>query len=152
VAVGPTTDGAIAANPEAIRAYRGFLRHHGEAIDQEAPFDACVADQHHAGGLIGNGTAGILFGPDGEPLDGEEIGVRLRPIEGISGKLREWASTGAAKELDEPPTGRGLPARDVLRHVLAARKATSRRHQEKHSDPGAPLRPLSAERSDLPRR
>ena len=39
VAVGPTTDGAIATTPEVIRAHRGFLRGHGKDIDQDAPFD-----------------------------------------------------------------------------------------------------------------
>ena len=44
VAVGPTTDDAIAATPEAIRAYRRFLCRHGEDIDPDAPFDTRVAE------------------------------------------------------------------------------------------------------------
>jgi predicted RNase H-like HicB family nuclease len=43
VAVGPTTDEAIAATPDAIRAYRRFLRRHGEAADPEVPFHVEVA-------------------------------------------------------------------------------------------------------------
>ncbi len=40
VAIGPTTDEALANTPAAIQAYLRFLRRHGEpdAADPEAPF------------------------------------------------------------------------------------------------------------------
>ena len=120
VAVGPTTDDAIAATPEAIRAYRRFLRRHGEDIDPDAPFDTRVAEHVMKGDFIGNGSPNILFGPDTEPLRDDEIAVLLRRVEGMSGELRAWATTRTEAELDEAPEG-GRPVREILRHILAAR-------------------------------
>ena len=120
VAVGPTTDDAIAATPEAIRAYRRFLHRLGEDIDPSAPFDTRVAEHITKGDFIGNGSPSILFGPDTEPLGDEEIVVLLRRIEGMSGEFRAWAATMNEAALDEAPDG-GRPAREILRHILAAR-------------------------------
>jgi hypothetical protein len=120
VAVGPTTDDAIAATPEAIWAYRRFLLRLGEDIDPNAPFDTRVAEHIMKGDFIGNGSPSILFGPDTKPLRDEEIIVHVRRIEGMSGELRAWAATLTEATLDEAPDG-GRPAREILRHILAAR-------------------------------
>ncbi|MGH2617646.1 MAG: type II toxin-antitoxin system HicB family antitoxin, partial [Thermomicrobiales bacterium] len=71
VAVGLTTEDAIAAAPEAIRAYRRFLHRYGESIDLDASFDTRVAEHITEGEFIGNGSPYILFGPDWEPLTEE---------------------------------------------------------------------------------
>lgn len=120
VAVGPTTDDAIDATPEAIRAFRRFLHRHGEKIDVDAPFDTRVAEHITEGSFIGNGSPYILFSPDTEPLSDEEIGVLLRRLEGTSRELAAWAATRTDAELDVLPAD-GRPAREILRHVLAAR-------------------------------
>lgn len=39
VAIGPTTEEALAATPGAIRTYRRFLHRHGEPVDPDAPFE-----------------------------------------------------------------------------------------------------------------
>ena len=49
VAVGSTTDEALEATPEAIRAYLCFLKRHGQPTDSEAPFQTAVAE-HITGG------------------------------------------------------------------------------------------------------
>ena len=63
VAVGTTTDEAIAATPQAIQTFRRFLYRHGEDIDPNAPFDTRVAEHLMEGDFIGNGSAYIPFGP-----------------------------------------------------------------------------------------
>lgn len=121
VAVGPTTDEAIAATPEAIQAYRRFLHRHGEAIDPDAPFDTQIAEHITEGDFIGNGSPYILFAPDWRPLTAEEIDTLPRRVEWTGAELAAWATTRTDAELDAPPPGGGRPAREILRHVLAAR-------------------------------
>ena len=43
VAQGPTTEAALEATPEAIRAYLRFLRRHSEAVEPESAFTTVVA-------------------------------------------------------------------------------------------------------------
>src|SRR5512135_3149793 len=68
VAVGPTTDDALAATPDAIRAYRRFLGRHGESVDEDATFGTRVAEHVTEGGWLGNGSPYIVFGPDLQPV------------------------------------------------------------------------------------
>ena len=44
VAVGPTTEDALAATPDAIHAYRRFLGRHGEPVVPDALFDTHVVE------------------------------------------------------------------------------------------------------------
>ncbi len=44
VANGPTTDDALNATPDAIRAYLRFLKRHGEAAEPDAPFDTIIVE------------------------------------------------------------------------------------------------------------
>lgn len=121
MAVGPTTEEAIDAAPEAIRAYRRFLHRLGEAIGPDAPFATRIAEHITEGDFIGNGSPYFLFGPDWEPLTGDEIDVLLRRVEGTGGELAAWAAARTDTELAAPPSEGGRPAREILRHVLAAR-------------------------------
>jgi predicted RNase H-like HicB family nuclease len=120
VAVGPTTEEALAATPEAIGAYRRFLRRLGERIDPDAPIETRVAEHITEGDFIGNGSPYILFAPDRETLSAAEIDVLLRRIDGIGQELADWAASQTDAALDAQPE-RGRPAREILRHVLAAR-------------------------------
>lgn len=120
VAVGSTTEDAIVATPEAIRAYRRFLRRQGEDIDVDAPVDFRVSEHVTEGSFIGNGSPYILFGPDTELLSDEAIPVLLRRVGGLGSELGSWATTRTDVELDVSPKN-GRPAREILRHVLAAR-------------------------------
>ncbi len=121
VAVGPTTEEAIAATPDAIHAYRRFLDRLDEEIDPDAPFDTRIAEHVTEGDFIGNGSPYILFGPDKAPLDDAEIDRLLRRITGTGVELTAWAKTQTDATLDAAPPDGGRPAREILRHVLAAR-------------------------------
>src|SRR5262249_20971480 len=68
VAVGPTTEGALAATPDAIRAYRCFLHRHGETVAPDAPFGTRVVEHVTEGMWLGNGSPYLVFGPDLEPV------------------------------------------------------------------------------------
>ncbi len=121
IAVGPTTEEALAATPEAVTTYRRFLAGSGEAIDPDEPFETRIAEHITEGVFIGNGSPYILFAPDLAPLTGEEIPVFLHRAEAIADAIGAWtASQSAAALAAEPATG-GRPAGEIVRHVLAAR-------------------------------
>ncbi len=65
VATGPSTEAALQATPDAIRAYLRFLRRHGEAADLDAPFTTPVAEHITEGQWLGNGSPhpGVWPGP-----------------------------------------------------------------------------------------
>ena len=78
VATGPTTEAALAATPEAIRAYLRFLRRHGVPVDPEAPFETRVAEHITEGDWLGNGSPYLIFDADLEPLGDAELDTFLR--------------------------------------------------------------------------
>ena len=122
VAVGPTTEEAVAATPEAIRAYLRFLRRHGEPVDPEAPFATRVVEHVTEGVWLGNGSPYISFGPDAAPLADEEIAALLPRLDGLLEELATWAEGLRQAELDEPAE-RGRSGRAILLHVLGAQGA-----------------------------
>jgi predicted RNase H-like HicB family nuclease len=123
VAVGPTTDEALAATPDAIRAYRRFLRRHGEPADADAPIDTRVVAHVTEGDWLGNGSPYIVFGPDLRPVTAAEIETHVARLRWLCGELAAWAAGRTDGELEEAPAGGGRPARQVLLHVLGAQGA-----------------------------
>src|ERR687885_2042169 len=93
VAVGPTTEEAIEATPDAIRAYRRFLRRHGEPVDPDAPVETQVAEHVTKGEWLGNGSPYLVFGPDLEPVTDEEVETYLRRFASLREELAAWAET-----------------------------------------------------------
>jgi predicted RNase H-like HicB family nuclease/uncharacterized damage-inducible protein DinB len=120
VAVGPTTEDALAATPEAIRAYRRFLHRHGEVVDPEGVFDMRIVEHITVGEWLGNGSPYLAFGPDLEPLTGQEIETYLHRFQWLREELAAWAATQTDRQLDAAPKGGGRTARAVLLHVLGA--------------------------------
>ena len=121
VAVGPTTEAALAATPEAIRAYRRFLHRHGEPVGHpDAPVASRVVEHVTEGDWLGNGSPYLLFGPDLTPITDEETETYLRRFRWLREELAAWAASQADEELDAAPAGGGRPARAVLLHVLGA--------------------------------
>jgi len=118
VAVGPTTEEALAAAPEAIRLYRRFLNRHGERHNPDAPFTTTAAEHITAGMWLGNGSPYLMFGPDFEPVSEKEIGIYLKRFHWLRGALAAWAETRTAKQLDALPKGGGRTARAILLHAL----------------------------------
>ncbi len=119
VAVGPTTEAALAATPDAVRAYCRFLRRHGEPADSDAPFETRVVEHITEGDWLGNGSPYLVFGPDFQPVTGEEIETFLRRHSWLHEELATWAATQTGEQLDAPAAG-GRMARAVLLHVLGA--------------------------------
>ncbi len=120
VAVGPTTDAALAATPEAIRLFRRFMRRHGEPVDAEASFTTHVVEHVMQGTWLGNGSPYLTFGPDLEPLGNAELERLAARFQAIRETLAAWAEGQPPERLDLLPEGGGRPARGVLLHVLTA--------------------------------
>jgi predicted RNase H-like HicB family nuclease len=118
VAVGPTTDEAIAAAPEAIRVYLRFSRRHGEEVDPDAPFGATVAEHITEGEWLGNGSSSLVFAPDLLPATAEHIEACLRRFRQVREELAAWAAAQTEQDLAGPPAGGGRPAKAVLLHIV----------------------------------
>jgi uncharacterized damage-inducible protein DinB/predicted RNase H-like HicB family nuclease len=120
VAVGPTTDEAIQATPDAIRSFLRFMRAHGEDLDPAAPFETPVAEHITEGTWLGNGSPYVMYGPDFEPVTDAALEVYLRRFGWIRSALADWADTQSAAQLDAQPESGGRTARAILLHVLGA--------------------------------
>jgi predicted RNase H-like HicB family nuclease/uncharacterized damage-inducible protein DinB len=120
VATGPTTDSALAATPEAIRAYLRFLGRHGEPVAPDAPFETRVVEHITEGDWLGNGSPYIIFGPDLEPLTDAEIETCLNRARWLCDDMADWLARRTSEELDAAPPGGGRPARAIALHVLGA--------------------------------
>jgi len=118
VAVGPTTDEAVAATPAAIAAFRRFLAAHGEAIDPGEPFTTEIAEHLTEGQFLGSGSPTIVFGPDLEPVGDAELERLLARFHALREALASWAEGQSAAQLDAEPEAGGRTARGVLLHVL----------------------------------
>ena len=118
VATGPTTAEAVAATPDAIRAYLRFLQRHGEAAQPDASFETRVVEHITEGDWLGNGSPYLLFEADLQPVSEAEIDTFLRRFGWLRGELADWVDGLAEPQLDETPAGGGRPTRAVLLHVL----------------------------------
>jgi predicted RNase H-like HicB family nuclease/uncharacterized damage-inducible protein DinB len=118
VAVGPTTEDAIAATPEAIRAFLGFLLRHGEPVDASAAFDVQIVEHVTQGQWLGNGSPYLAFGPDFEPLSDGEVETFLRRFQWLRADLADWAAAQSEDQLNAGPAEGGRSGRAILHHVL----------------------------------
>jgi predicted RNase H-like HicB family nuclease len=123
VAVGPTTDEALAATPDAIRAYRRFLFRNGEAVDAGEPIELRIAEHVTEGGWLGNGSPYLAFGPDFRPVADEEIETYVARLGWLCDELASWTTVQTDVRLDATPGTGGRTARQILLHVLGAQGA-----------------------------
>lgn len=123
VAVGPTTDDAIAATPDAIGAFRRFLLRHGEAVDTGEPIELRVVEHVTEGGWLGNGSPYLVFGPDLRPVVASEVETYVARLRWLCDELASWTSAQTDAELDAAPATGGRTARQILLHVLGAQGA-----------------------------
>ena len=113
-----TTDEAVAAAPEAIRAYLGYLHRHGEKVDPQESIEIHVAE-HNTEGLF-SGQA--LWPQDLKPLTPAALARYRRWLEWSRADLLALVQGFDEKRLRaKPPKGRSL--RDILLHVLGADKS-----------------------------
>lgn len=120
VAVGPTTEAALAATPAAIEAFGRVIGRHGETERPTPPIELRVVEHITEGQWLGNGSPYLIFGPDLKPMSDDEITRSLRRHRGLCEELARWAETQADPALDAVPDGGGRTARAILLHVLGA--------------------------------
>ncbi len=122
---GPTTDAALAATPDAIRAYLRFLRQHGEAVDPNAPFTTSVALHVMEGQWLGNGNPDGGFPPDFQSLTIEELHVYLPRLTWLGAELSRCIGIYvlSREQMLAKPAGGGRPIYDILVHVADAEYA-----------------------------
>ncbi|HEX9036641.1 MAG TPA: type II toxin-antitoxin system HicB family antitoxin [Ktedonobacterales bacterium] len=119
VATGATTDEALAATPDAIRAYRAFLARHGESIATDAPIETAIIEHITEGDWLGNGSPYIHFRVDLAPLSSGEIGAYLDRVRWLHDDIAEWLTAHAA-DLDAAPLEGARVTRAIALHVLGA--------------------------------
>jgi predicted RNase H-like HicB family nuclease/uncharacterized damage-inducible protein DinB len=113
-----TTDEAVAAAPEAIRAYLRYLQRHGENVDPNANIGTRRAAENTEGLFSGQ----ALWPKDLQPVTPADLARYVRWLEWSRDDL-----LGLVKGFDDkrlrakPATGRSL--RDILLHVLGADKS-----------------------------
>lgn len=118
VVQGDTTDEAVAAAPDAIRAYLGYLRRHGEKVDPNEKIETRIAE-HNTEGLF-SGQA--IWPQDLKPLAPAALARYVRWLEWSRADLLALVNGIDEKRLRaKPPQGRSL--RDILLHVLDADKS-----------------------------
>jgi predicted RNase H-like HicB family nuclease len=149
VAVGSTTEEALAAAPAAIEAFRRFMQRHGESVDAEAPFEVRVAEHITTGDWLGNGSPYIVFGPDLEPPTDAEIETYLGRFAAMREELAAWAAGQSDEALHVRPEAGGRAARAVLLHIMGA-PVGGYLSSALGSAPGFSRLHCAAERGDIP--
>ncbi|MGZ4131930.1 MAG: DinB family protein [Actinomycetota bacterium] len=123
IAQGPTTEEALEATPEAIRAYATFLRVHGlGGLEPDVPFEVRV-EQHVTEGMwLGNGDPSILFASDEVPVTAKDVHAWVARFEALRAATIALLEPLTPRALDAKPA-RGRAPGDVLRHVMGASPA-----------------------------
>jgi uncharacterized damage-inducible protein DinB/predicted RNase H-like HicB family nuclease len=117
IAQGPTTEAALEATPDAIRAYLRFLARHGEAVEPDGDFTTAVAEHVTEGVWLGNGDPTPGFGPDFLPLSAADLTVYLRRLAWLRADLLALLRDLPKEQLlAEPETG-GRSIYQILEHV-----------------------------------
>lgn len=117
VATGKTTEEAVSATPDAISAYLGYLRRHGEKADPSEKIDTRIAEHNTAGLFSGQ----AIFPPDLKPLAPRDLARYLRWLEWSREDLLALVKGIDDRRLRvKPPKGRSL--HEILLHVLGADK------------------------------
>ena len=116
VANGKTTEEAVAATPDAIRAYLTYLNRHSDDADPHAPFGSRVAEHITKGDFLGQGSPQAVYAPDLRPLSLKEIERFLRWLEWSRADLLALVKGIDERWLHARPE-RGRTLYDILRHV-----------------------------------
>jgi predicted RNase H-like HicB family nuclease len=117
MANGPTTEEALDATPEAIRAFLGFLKETGEEVDAEGLFTTTIVEHVTEGIWLGNGSPYVTYAPDLEPVSDAEVNLLANRYQHLRERLAGWAETQTDAALDTSPE-KGRTARGILLHVL----------------------------------
>jgi uncharacterized damage-inducible protein DinB len=123
VANGRTTDEALAATPDAIRAYLKFLKRHRERVDTRERFDTRVAEHITKGQFLGQGSPDAVYEPDLRPPTPTDVETYLRWLEWSRADLLRLVDGLDDRALETKPKGFGRPIGNILKHVLDAEKS-----------------------------
>ncbi len=123
VANGPTTDAALVATPDAIRAYLRFLGRHHEAAEPDADFTTTVADHVMEGQWLGNGSPQVVFRPDLQAVTEAEAHTWTQRLLGLRAEVLVLARPMSGDKLAASPDGPGRSIEAILRHILGASRA-----------------------------
>jgi predicted RNase H-like HicB family nuclease len=120
IANGPTTEEALAATPDAIRAYLRFLQGCGEAVDPQAAFTTVIAAHVMEGNWLANGDPTPGFAPDFLPLEAADLAAYLGRLDALldAGLARIQGLSAAQRAAD--PAGGGRPVDAILRHMAGS--------------------------------
>jgi predicted RNase H-like HicB family nuclease len=118
MATGPTTEDALAATSEAIRAYLRFLHDIGELSKPLGDFTTRVEEHITEGLWLGNGSPYVTFAPNLLPVGEAKLGVLIRRLLGLRERLAAWAESQDDDTLDAEPVEGSRTARSILLHVL----------------------------------
>lgn len=117
VAKGPTTEVALGATPDAIRAYLRFLARHGAPVDPFARFETRVEEHITDGQWLGNGDPALVFGLDRTPLTAEEAEIFIQRLGWSRTEMLALIAGQSTEQLAaQPPRLRSIRA--MLEHVL----------------------------------
>lgn len=120
IAQGPTTEEALEATPEAIRAYLRFLRRHGEAVKPDARFTTAVAVHITEGVWLGYGDPTSGFAPDFQPLRAEDLGIYLQRLAWLRADLLNLIRDLPRRQLIAEPKGTGRSIYHIVEHVAGS--------------------------------
>jgi predicted RNase H-like HicB family nuclease len=111
---GDTTQEALDAAPDAIRAYLRFLARAGERVDAKAAFRTRLVHHDTSGGFLGS----AFLETDTQPLAKRESDGLMKRLDAMHGELRRLTAKLTSRQLDAKPV-KGRPIGQILRHVLA---------------------------------
>ncbi len=115
---GSTTEAALDATPDAIRAYLRFFARRGDMVDPDEPFETEVAEHITEGDWLGNGSPYLIFTKDLEPMTAAGIEDYMQRFVAVREALAAWVGSQTDEELDVEPGAKGRTARSILLHVL----------------------------------
>ena len=113
-----TTDEAIAATLDAIRAYLAYLKRHGERVDPKEKLDVTIAEHNTEGMFSGQ----ALWPQDLAPVTPSDLERYLRWLEWSRADLLALVKGLDEKRLRAKPA-KGRALREILLHVLDADKS-----------------------------
>ncbi len=112
------TDEALAATPQAIRAFLRFLRLHGEdAPAPDAPFELQVAEHVTQGWWMGNGSPSIMFQAERATLDKAELEKYLGWLDWTHQELVGLVEGLRPERLDAPAQAKERTLSEIITHV-----------------------------------
>jgi predicted RNase H-like HicB family nuclease/uncharacterized damage-inducible protein DinB len=120
IAQGPTTEAALEATPEAIRAFLHFLRRHGEAAKPDGKLTTKVAVHITKGTWLGYGDPTSGFAPDFEPLSAKDHEIYVRRLAWLRADLLQIIRDVPRKKLLAEPKGGGRSMYHILEHTAGS--------------------------------